>query len=103
MPVATESDAIREFAFNVGRDQPDREWISTPYDTWERNPFFTGRPGRHPEDDSDLFNDPEWIAHIEADRAEYEAAQEADMIADTLFGARDAHVHAYLLHNDFPF
>jgi hypothetical protein len=35
---------------------PDQEWILSPYDTWEKNPHFTGKPGRHPEDD---FHDEE--------------------------------------------
>ena len=47
--------ACREYARNVGHDCPDVEWISTNFDTWERNPFFTGVPGRHPEaEDYDL-------------------------------------------------
>jgi hypothetical protein len=26
------------------------EYILSPYDTWHRNPFYTGEPGPHPED-----------------------------------------------------
>jgi hypothetical protein len=47
---ATPADAMREYAWNVGRERRDLEWISTPYDTWEKNPFFEGTPGPHPED-----------------------------------------------------
>lgn len=47
---ATESEAANEYVINVGRDRPDVEWISSPYDSWHRNPFYTGEPGRHPED-----------------------------------------------------
>jgi len=53
MTFATETDACREYARNVGRENPDRAWIGTHYDTWERNPFYVGPPQRHPEDDSD--------------------------------------------------
>lgn len=48
---ATISDAIREYVWAVGQEQPHRAWISTDYDTWERNPFYKGPPVRHPEDD----------------------------------------------------
>jgi hypothetical protein len=54
---ATPAEAMREYAWNVGRENPDREWICTQYDTWERNPFYTGKPGPHPEDRD--FNDPD--------------------------------------------
>jgi hypothetical protein len=53
MPLATETDACREYARNVGAERPERAWILTDYDTWERNPFYSGPPARHPEDDSD--------------------------------------------------
>lgn len=46
------SEALAQYADAYGAEQPDREWICTPYDTWERNIHFTGTPsGRHPEDD----------------------------------------------------
>lgn len=43
--------AVREYGRQVGRQFPEREWILTPFDTWERNPFYRGKPGRHPEED----------------------------------------------------
>lgn len=49
-PLATEADAVREYTRNVGRDRADQEWILSPYDSWERNPFYQGPEGRHPED-----------------------------------------------------
>ena len=42
--------ACREYAHNYGAEHPDREWLLTDFDTWERNPCFTGTPGPHPED-----------------------------------------------------
>lgn len=51
MVLATPAEAAREYAINVGRENPDRAWILTHYDTWERNPFYSGPPQRHPEDD----------------------------------------------------
>jgi hypothetical protein len=50
-PLATPADAVREYAANAGAMQPDREWILTPYDSWERNPCYSGPPQRHPEED----------------------------------------------------
>lgn len=49
--------ALRQYAAAHGEAHPDQEWISTPYDTWEKNPFFRGTPGRHPEDDYDDLPD----------------------------------------------
>lgn len=42
-------EAMREYAMNVGRDNPEAAWISTPFDTWEKNPFYRGEPQPHPE------------------------------------------------------
>lgn len=47
---ATMQEAADEYVWNVGRERPDVEWISSPYDSWHKNPFYTGMPGRHPED-----------------------------------------------------
>ena len=44
-------EAFHQYACAYGAEQPDRAWISTPFDTWERNPFYVGPPVRHPEDD----------------------------------------------------
>lgn len=46
----TVEDSIREWVYIVGQDSPDTEWFATDYDTWERNPYYTGKPGPHPED-----------------------------------------------------
>ena len=43
-------DAVREYIWNVGRDQRDQQWILSHYDTWHKNPFYIGPPQRHPED-----------------------------------------------------
>lgn len=50
-PAATPAEAAREYAVNVGREHPDRAWILTPFDSWKPNPFYSGPPVRHPEDD----------------------------------------------------
>lgn len=51
--MATEQDAVREWAYNFGATCPEKEWLASNYDTWERNPHFTGTPGRYPEDSED--------------------------------------------------
>lgn len=53
MVLATNSEALAEYALNAGRENPGRQWILTPWDTWERNPAYAGPPQRHPEDDHD--------------------------------------------------
>jgi hypothetical protein len=47
--LATPSEAAREYAWNVGADNPHRAWILTDYDSWESNPFYHGEPVPHPE------------------------------------------------------
>lgn len=59
------SCAFGQYAAAYGAEDPAREWILSPYDTWHKNPFFTGTPGRHPEDDYDdepQVEDPTYIA-----------------------------------------
>ena len=51
-------EAVREWAYNVGHDNPDQAWLLSDYDTWERNPFYRGPKVPHPEDYSE-FEDEE--------------------------------------------
>lgn len=55
--LATDDDAMREFARNAGGEFADREWLLSSYDVWVRNPHYAGPPQRHPEDDSDAYDD----------------------------------------------
>jgi len=48
--LATPTEACREWARNVGEDFPDRQWLLTDYDTWERNPHYHGPAQEHPYD-----------------------------------------------------
>lgn len=52
--LATMEDAVREYATNAGAARPNVEWILSDYDTWVRNPHYTGQPGPHPEDWPDI-------------------------------------------------
>lgn len=81
---ATESEACDEFARNAGSEQPEREWLLTSFDTWVRNPAYTGKPGRHPEDD--WYDEEEFFAD----------APESDE-------ARDARIDAAILEADKEF
>lgn len=49
--VSNDPPHIREYAWNVGQQETDREWLLTDYDSWVKNPHYRGAPGRHPEDD----------------------------------------------------
>lgn len=57
--LATEASADREYARNVGYDNPDRAWILSNRDAWYANPFYSGPKVPHPEDDSDFYQE-EW-------------------------------------------
>ena len=57
---ATYGDSMREYARNAGSDRPKNPWILTPWDTWERNPYYSGPEAPHPENpefDSNQDND----------------------------------------------
>lgn len=51
--VATDAEAVREMAYNVGAERPDRAWLLDDRDVWVKNPHYVGPPVRHPEDDYD--------------------------------------------------
>lgn len=61
---ATPSEARAEYAANAGAEQPDRQWILTPWDTWERNPRYSGPEQRHPEDDHPDADDNSLVAAV---------------------------------------
>ncbi|UIS25302.1 hypothetical protein [Erythrobacter phage vB_EliS-L02] len=44
------SEAVRQYAAAYGEEEPDKPWILSPFDTWERNPYYRGPPVPHPED-----------------------------------------------------
>lgn len=49
--VASPSEAMQEFAFNVGGYDryKNSAWILTDYDVWVPNPHYRGKPQSHPE------------------------------------------------------
>jgi hypothetical protein len=51
--LATDGEAMQEYAHNIGGEYPDRAWLLTSYDVWVRNPAYVGPPVPHPEDYSD--------------------------------------------------
>lgn len=51
MPLATQVEADHEYARNVGQFETDRAWILAPTDAWYRNPYYSGPPMPHPEDE----------------------------------------------------
>ena len=53
--IATEADAMLEYARNMGDQRPESAWLLTDYDVWVRNPHYRGPPQRHPEDDADAY------------------------------------------------
>lgn len=50
---ATMSQAVAEYAANVGQENRERAWILSPFDSWERNPFYNGPAVKHPEELAD--------------------------------------------------
>ncbi len=44
------SAAVKQYSYAYGEETPEKPWILSPLDTWERNPFYCGPPVPHPED-----------------------------------------------------
>ncbi len=55
MTLATYSDAMSEWARNVGWHDANKDsaWLLTDYDVWVKNPHYVGSPVSHPESDYD--------------------------------------------------
>jgi hypothetical protein len=48
----TMDEQVAQWIWAYGAESPDKEWMLSPFDTWHRNPHFTGvRTEGHPEDD----------------------------------------------------
>ena len=45
-----EAEASKEFARNYGETHLTHAWVLTPFDVWEKNPFYIGPAVPHPED-----------------------------------------------------
>ncbi len=75
---ATPTDARREYAYNAGAEHYRRQWILTDWDTWERNPHYTGPDQGHPEYDDDMDATYHRTCDPDKDRiAALEASQQA--------------------------
>ena len=46
-----QQEAHAEMIQIFGSENPDKEYILTDYDVWEKNPYYHGPAGPHPEDD----------------------------------------------------
>jgi hypothetical protein len=55
-------EGIAEQVQIFGAEMPDRQWILSGWDTWERNPYYRGEEQQHPEDDR---THEEWLEHEE--------------------------------------
>ena len=73
--VASPAEAIAEFAWNAGAEDPDRAWLSHDWDVWVKNPHYAGPPVPHPESDW------EGPYELSPEDAENLAAEQADKIA----------------------
>lgn len=50
--MASNGEALNEYAHNAGMDNPDTAWILHDRDIWLKNPYYAGPPQLHPEDDT---------------------------------------------------
>ena len=48
-------EAILEQRLIFGSENPEKQWILSSWDTWEKNPFYTGPDQGHPEDDNQYY------------------------------------------------
>lgn len=78
---ATEAEADREYADNVGADRPECAWVLSDRDVWYRNPYYQGPAVRHPEEEDygdGVLVDPD-VAAAGAELAAVMAATNDDM------------------------
>lgn len=47
----TMADADREYARELGRQNPESAWILSDRDVWYPNPFYQGPAQPHPEEE----------------------------------------------------
>jgi|TARA_R110000824_G_scaffold281269_2_gene469594 hypothetical protein len=45
----THRELVDNYTRCHGEFETERAWILSPYDTWEPNPCYTGRPQHHPD------------------------------------------------------
>lgn len=45
------SSAVNQHAAALGFENRKQAWILSPFDTWGKNPYYTGPPVPHPDDD----------------------------------------------------
>ena len=55
--IASPQEAVNEWADWVGIEHRDRQWLLHDRDIWVKNPHYTGPDQRHPEDDSNQWED----------------------------------------------
>jgi hypothetical protein len=81
--VATASEAVDEWRFNVGYDDRniDKAWLLHDRDVWVKNPFYVGAPQPHPEDEQ---FDEEFLNKLAAARAREDAERADDQKIDDL-------------------
>lgn len=104
---ASRGEAVREWAYNVGETVPEQEYLLSDYDTFEKNPWYVGPPGRHPEDEAydvdpdEIWEFPHGPEGIDWDRV-------SDAMADARAEEQDAPVWAGMVldgptDDDIPF
>src|SRR5262245_28936098 len=50
--MATPEEAVDEWRFIVGAGRADEAWLLHDYDVWVKNPYYSGPPVPHPEDEA---------------------------------------------------
>jgi hypothetical protein len=81
--LATPADAMREYAQNVGSDNPSWAWVLTPYDVWMPNPYYMGEPQPHPDDAEELARN-EYYARLMEEGKECKMCEAVGDFADSI-------------------
>lgn len=100
--IATPADACREYAYAVGGDHPSSPYILTDYDTFERNPFFTGPRCWYKLDPEGRDYD-EWEAHANCERENCTAPRWHGPVYDAWQAGRGELTAAEFATDDLPF
>lgn len=65
-------EAHAEMIQIFGMEQPEKQWILTNYDVWEKNPYYHGPEQQHPEC---CYSAEQWEWSQEMDKANKRVAE----------------------------
>ena len=100
-------EAVAQWVSVYGFEHQDEAWILSDYDTWHRNPYYTGPEVQHPEDydyDEPVYDDGVDSPDYEVTGCEMtDVEADADTLASCGWGTDEDYVCDNDYFDDIPF